>query len=35
MDDMCGVSTWRLEASQGSGGASPMAVWSYPLRESR
>ena len=29
------VSTWRLVASQGSGGASPMAEWSYPLPESR
>ena len=34
MDDMYDVSTWRLVASQGSGGASPMAVWSYPLPES-
>ena len=34
MDDMYGVSTWRLDASQGSGGASPMAEWSYPLPES-
>ena len=35
MDDMYGVSTWRLVASQGSGGASHMADWSYPLLESR
>ena len=35
VDDMYDVSTWRLVASQGSGGASPMAEWSYPLPESR
>ena len=33
MEVMYDVSTWRLVASQGSGGASPMAEWSYPLLE--